>query len=156
VSRIRLGLSLALVLIVLFAGVRTSFEAARSSIQGSKPYSLYAGSAAWLAANTPPGSRVFQTDWDDFPRLFYYNTHNTYLVGLDPTYMQFYDAELYDRWVDITRGRVDLPGAAILNEFGARYVHSDLLHGGFLEKASQDPLLVEVYRDRDSVVFEVE
>jgi hypothetical protein len=155
VSRIRLGLSLALVVIVLFAGVRTTFEAARSSIQGSKPYSLYAGSAAWLAANTPPGSRVFQTDWDDFPRLFYYNTHNTYLVGLDPTYMQFYDAELYDRWVDITRGRVEQPSEAILTEFGARYVMSDLLHGSFLEQAALDPRLVEVYRDRDSVVFEV-
>jgi hypothetical protein len=156
VRRARYILALLLVFVLLFAAARTNLEASQASIQRSKPYTLYAGSSAWLQANTPAGSRVFQTDWDDFPRLFYYNTHNTYLVGLDPTYMQLYNEALYDRWVDITRGRVDLPGAAILNEFGARYVHSDLLHSGFLEKASQDPQLVEVYRDGDSVVFEVE
>jgi hypothetical protein len=144
------------VVVLLFAGARSTFERARDSLQGSRPYGMYAGSAAWLEANTPPGSRVFQTDWDDFPRLFYYNTHNTYLVGLDPTYMQQYDPELYDRWVDITRGRVPRPSQAILSEFGARYVMSDLLHGSFLELADEDPRLVEVYRDGDSVVFEVE
>jgi hypothetical protein len=143
------------VLIVLFAGVRTTFNDARSSIQGSKPYGLYAGAAAWLEANTPAGSRVFQTDWDDFPRLFYYNTHNTYLVGLDPTYMQLYDAELYDRWVAITRGQVDNPSDAILSEFGARYVMSDLLHGNFLNQADADPRLVEVYLGPDSIIYEI-
>jgi hypothetical protein len=155
VSHIRLGLSLALVMVVLFAGVRQTFNDARASIQGSKPYGMYAGAAAWLEANTPAGSRVFQTDWDDFPRLFYYNTHNTYLVGLDPTYMQLYDPELYERWVDITRGRVDRPSEAILNEFGARYVMSDLLHTSFLDRANADPRLVEVYYSSDAVVFEV-
>ncbi len=48
--------------------------------------------------NTPEGELVFQTDWDDFPRLFFYNTHNTYLIGLDPTYMQLYNSKLYDLW----------------------------------------------------------
>jgi hypothetical protein len=142
-------------MVVLFAGVRQTFNDARASIQGSKPYGMYAGAAAWLEANTPAGSRVFQTDWDDFPRLFYYNTHNTYLVGLDPTYMQLYDPELYERWVDITRGRVDRPSEAILNEFGARYVMSDLLHGAFMQKAEQDPNLVEVYRSSDAVIYTV-
>ena len=154
-GRLGLGLSLALVGIMLFTGMSNTFNNARSSIQGSKPYSLYAGAAAWLEANTPAGSRVFQTDWDDFPRLFYYNTHNTYLVGLDPTYLQLYDAEMYDRWVAITRGQVDLPSSAILDEFGARYVMSDLLHGAFMQKAEHDPNLVEVYRSSDAVIYAV-
>jgi hypothetical protein len=66
-----------------------------------------------LAAKTPEGSRVFQTDWDDFPRLFYYITHNTYLIGLDPTFMALYDADLYERWVGITWGDVERSSAAI-------------------------------------------
>jgi hypothetical protein len=69
--------------------------------------------------------------------------------------MQLYNEALYERWVDITRGRVDLPAAAILNEFGARYVHSDLDHERFLLRAERDPRLVEVYRDHDSILFEV-
>jgi hypothetical protein len=132
-----------------------TFQGSKSSLQGIKPFQLYAGASAWLEANTPAGERVFQTDWDDFPRLFFYNTHNTYLVGLDPTYMQFYDADLYAVWVDITRGRIENPSTIIVNNFDARYVMSDLLHDGFLSQAESDPRLVEVYRDEDAVVFQV-
>ena len=98
---------------------------------------------------------MFQTDWDDFPRLFYYNTHNTYLIGLDPTYMQLYDPESYDLWVLITRGELQQPSQFIANHFQAGYVHSDLQHGDFLRQAGQDPGLREVYRDEQAVVFEV-
>jgi intracellular septation protein A len=142
-------------LLFLIAGVWPTFQASRDSLQGSKPYQLYSGASAWLEANTPPGERVFQTDWDDFPRLFFYNTQNTYLVGLDPTYMQLYNASLYDRWVDITQGRVENPSSAILAEFGARYVLSDLLHDDFIAQAGDDPNMVEVFRDEDAIVYQV-
>jgi hypothetical protein len=124
-------------------------------LQTSKPAETYAGASAWLAANTPAGARVFQTDWDDFPRLFFYNTHNTYLIGLDPTYMLLYDADLYQVWVEITQGDIEKPSELIAQAFGARYVMSDLRHKGFLETAAQDPGLQEAYRDGDSVVFKV-
>ncbi len=142
-------------LAVLLPGMLTTFLATRASLRNSMPYGTYAAASAWLRGNTPAGERVFQTDWDDFPRLFFYNTHNTYLIGLDPTYMQLYNASLYDRWVDVTRGRVPAPSTAILNEFGARYVLTDLKHTGFLKQAAQDPALVEVYRDAEAVIFKV-
>jgi hypothetical protein len=140
--------------IVVFSVFR-SLPATQESIQTSKPYNLYADASAWLANNTSPGERVFQTDWDDFPRLFYYNTHNTYLVGLDPTYLQLYDQESYDLWVLITRGEVQQPSQFIANHFQSRFVHSDLKHGSFLRQAEQDPGLREVYRDDQAVIFEV-
>ena len=139
----------------VIAAAGKSLPATRASIQASKPYNLYEGASAWLKKNTPAGALVFQTDWDDFPRLFFYNTHNTYLAGLDPTYMQLYDPELYDLWVLITRGDVQQPSQFIANRFHAQYVHSDLKHGDFLRKAEQDPGLHEVYRDDQAVVFEV-
>ena len=148
-------LPLGLLLVAVMAGIVVSAPRAREAVASSKPYGLYAGASEWLAANTPAGSRVFQTDWDDFPRLFFYNTHNTYLVGLDPTYLQLYNPALYDEWVDITQGRMDEPSGEILHTFGARYVHTDLLHEGFLRVAAQDPGLKEVYRDGQAVVFEV-
>jgi hypothetical protein len=129
--------------------------ATQESMRRSKPYDLYANASTWLEQNSNTGDRVFQTDWDDFPRLFFYNTHNTYLAGLDPTYMQLYDSESYDLWVLITRGKVDQPSQFIANHFHARYVHSDLKHGKFLRKAEQDPGLREVYRDDQAAVFEV-
>ena len=132
-----------------------SIAPAREAIDRSKPYGLYANASAWLAKNTPAGSRIFQTDWDDFPRLFFYNTHNTYLIGLDPTYLQLYDAELYDLWVEITQGDVENPSRIIATTFDSRYIHTDLNHGDFLRVAAQDPGLKEVYRDDQAVIFEI-
>ncbi len=141
--------------LVLIPGGWITFRDAQDSLQNAKPYQTYAGASAWLAANTPAGARVFQTDWDDFPRLFYYNTKNTYLIGLDPTYMQLYDEELYKQWVKITQGDVKQPAAIILSQFGARYILSDLRHTDFLDQAAKDPRLVETYRDEYAVVFSV-
>jgi hypothetical protein len=151
----RADLPAILLAIFVAATAYKSIPAAGERIEASKPYDLYAGASAWLEKNTPAGSRVFQTDWDDFPRLFFYNTHNTYLAGLDPTYMQLYDAKLYDLWVDITRGDVEEPSRFIVAEFGAQYVHTDLRHGDFLDQAARDPSLREVYRDDQAVIFEV-
>ena len=135
--------------------IAVSVPRARDAVDGSKPYDLYAGASDWLKKNSPEGSRVFQTDWDDFPRLFYYNTHNTYLIGLDPTYMQMYDANLYTLWVLITRGDVDNPAKIIADKFGSQYVHSDLKHKDFIKAAEMDLGLKEVYRDEQAVIFEV-
>jgi hypothetical protein len=140
---------------ILLAGLLLNLGPSRQSLAGSKPYQRYAGAAAWLQANTPQGTGVFQTDWDDFTRLFYYNTHNTYTLGLDPTYMQLHDAYLFELWVDISKGRVDHPSAAIANRFGASYAISDLNHESFLQQAADDSGLLEVYRDGDAVVFQV-
>ena len=108
-----------------------------------------------LANSTPPGALGFQTDWDDFTRLFYYNTHNTYLVGLDPTYLERADPQLWTDWVAITQGDITSPGAAIRTEFGAAYVVSDTQHAAFAAQAEADPGLRLVYRDGDSLVWEV-
>ena len=145
--------------LILFLGVAFSIvwsiAPAREAIDRSKPYGLYANASAWLENNTPAGSRIFQTDWDDFPRLFYYNTHNTYLIGLDPTYLQLYDADLYDLWVKITQGDVQNPSKVIATTFGSRYIHTDLNHADFLKVAAEDPGLKEVYRDDQAVILEV-
>ena len=141
--------------LAVLVSIGSSISAARQAIDGSKPYGLYANASFWLEKNTPAGSRVFQTDWDDFPRLFYYNTHNTYLIGLDPTYLQLYDADLYDLWVEITQGEVEDPSEIIATTFDSRYIHTDLNHRDFLQVAAEDPGLKEVYRDDQAVVFEV-
>jgi len=148
-------LPLILLSLAVAASIAVSIAPARQAIDRSKPYGLYANASAWLERNTPAGSRVFQTDWDDFPRLFYYNTHNTYLVGLDPTYLQLYDADLYKLWVDITRGDLKNPSQIIATTFDSRYVHTDLNHGDFVKTAAEDPGLRQVYRDDQAVIFEI-
>lgn len=151
----RRWLTPAALLLVLVLGAMIVLPDARESLRNSTSVDRYADAAGWLADNTPDGSLVFQTDWDDFTRLFFHNTHNTYLVGLDPTYLQLYDSILYDLWVELTKGEVDQPAAAIRQVFGASYVFSDLGHREFLLRAEQDDGLVEVYRDQQAVIFRV-
>jgi hypothetical protein len=141
--------------IALLPALWLNLNASRESLERSKPYQQYAEASAWLEANTPAGARVFQTDWDDFTRLFFYNTHNIYILGLDPTYMQLYDPELYDLWVDISKGRVERPSEAISQRFGAGYVLTDLKHKDFLREAEDDPNLIEMSRDEYAAVFQV-
>lgn len=128
---------------------------ARGLLADSKPADRYADATIWLHDNAPDGTMVFQTDWDDFTRLFFYNTNAVYTAGLDPTFMELEDEAFFDRWVDITRGRVAQPGAAIRDEFGAAYVFSDLKHDNFMDEATDDPLLQEVYRDEYAVIYRV-
>jgi hypothetical protein len=144
-----------IIIFIIIPGMFLSNQRARADIRQSKAYDLYSDAAAWLQENTSPGERVFQTDWDDFPRLFFYDTSNTYLVGLDPTFLQLYNARLYSTWVAITRGEVEQPSRLIYNDFGAKYIFSDLNHNSFLDRAAKDPYLIEEYRDNQAVIFRV-
>lgn len=133
----------------------TTVKAARTSMIESDPAYRYAAAALWLDIYSEPGSTVFQTDWDDFPRLFFYDDDQTYTVGLDPTYMEQYNAALYAEWVQITRGQVVRPSVAIRERFGADFVFSDLEHEAFRQQAAHDPGLEEIYRDDVAVIFAV-
>ena len=144
-----------LMAVVLIISIAWNIQQTQGSLAKAKPYQRFAEASAWLQTNTPAGSHVFQTDWDDFTRLYFYNTHNTYTVGLDPTYMQLYDAELYELWVNITKGRVEAPAGVIADTFGASYVLTDLKHTGFLRQAKADPDLEEVYRDEYAIIFRI-
>ena len=154
-SRFLSRLPLILLSLAVAAGLVRTLPMARADVLDSLPYGTFRGASAWLEYNTPAGARVFQTDWDDFPRLFFYNTHNTYLVGLDPTYMQIYDPALYDTWVNVTNGDMTPISYVVATTFEARYIVTDRRHESFLSLAEKDPGLVEVYRDDSSVVFEV-
>lgn len=142
-------------LVILAIPIALTLNQARDAVGRSKPADLYAEAAAWLHENTPPGSLIFQTDWDDFTRLFFYSPNNLYTAGLDPTYMELYDANLFKEWRQITRGEVNQPGQIIRDRFGASYVFSDLKHKDFISVAAEDPILEELYRDEYAVIYSV-
>ena len=140
---------------IMLTGLISNLRASQESMQGSKPNQRFGEASAWLQQNTPSGERVFQTDWDDFPRLFFFNTQNTYTLGLDPTYMQLYDSDLYELWVDLTQGQSDDLSAEVQQFFGAQYAITDLEHTSFLSAAIEDSNMSEVYRDEFAVIFEI-
>lgn len=142
-------------LVGLAALLALTVRDARALVADSRPADLYAEAMLWLGEEAPPGATIFQTDWDDFTRQFFYASDLRYINGLDPTFMQIYNENDYNTWVDITRGRVAAPGSLIHSHFGASYVFSDLNHEAFLEEAGDDPALSEVYRDEYAVIFAV-
>ncbi len=141
---------------ILIAPLTITLTQARAAMADqTKPAETYAAASYWLAQYAPPAAKIFQTDWDDFPRLFFYNTTSLYTIGLDPTYMQLYDADLYDTWVQITQGKVKPASAAIRSDFGGDYVLTDLRHTAFINQARNDPGLTEVFRDKFSIIYAV-
>ena len=146
----------ALFILLLIPPLYLTLTKARESLASSQPIDKYQLAARWLDDNSPDDVVVFQTDWDDFTRLFFHNTNAVYTVGLDPTYLQLYDQQLYDTWVDITQGRVENPAGVIRDRFGGEFVFSDLKHERFMERAEKDPALVEVYRDNFAVIYQVD
>lgn len=155
-NRYQRQIALIIVLIIGSVFIRNTVINVYRDAQAAKDVETFAGAAAWLEENTAPGSLVFQTDWDDFTRLFYYNTHNTYLVGLDPTYLQLARPDLWDQWVAITRGQIAQPSHVIYENFGSEYVVSDINHTGFINQTRSDPALELVFRDAYSYVWRVQ
>jgi hypothetical protein len=103
----------------------------RKSIEGDAEPEHYEAAMVWIRENVPPGETIFNTDWDDFPRMFFYDTKHVYVSGLDPTYLLDRDgqlkrnptlAELYKK---ITLGNEKDPAPIIRERFGARYVFTD-------------------------------
>ena len=139
----------AILVVVLFFNLRVTAD----DISSSKPHSYYKAGAEWMRSNVLTAQTVFNTDWDDFPRLFYYDPTHNYVTGLDPTYL--FDknpalSKLYDR---ITLGDEEDPGPLIRDRFGASYVFSDNGHDKFFNNAIESGWFEIVYEDTDCTIL---
>lgn len=144
------ALSVAFVLcIFLFFNLRATVH----EIRQSEPHDHYRAGAEWLRDHVPPGQIVFNTDWDDFPRLFYYDSSHYYVSGLDPNYLYDKDPDLSSLYERITLGREDDPGPLIRDRFGARYVFSDNSHHEFFEAARASGWFDIVYEDTQCTIM---
>jgi hypothetical protein len=128
---------------------------ARQDVKSETDPFAYRGASEWIAANTPAGSRIFNTDWDDFPMLFYYSPNNTYIVGLDPTYLYDRDPELWKLYASITLGKEDNPAPFIRDKFDAEYVFTDNEHPDFLQIAEDSGDFEKVFEDKFATVLRV-
>jgi hypothetical protein len=126
-------------------------------IHDSDPRDYYAKGAAWMRANIPPGEIVFNTDWDDFPRLFYYDPTHVYTSGLDPTYLLDKNADLSRLYDRITTGEEEDPGPLIRDRFGTRWIFSDNTkdHDSFYDNALRSGWFDKVYEDSDCSVLHI-
>jgi hypothetical protein len=146
-------LGVSAVALVLSAFLYVNLSSTIKDIGNSRPHDYYRAGAAWMRANVPPGEIIFNADWDDFPRLFYYDPTHYYVSGLDPSYLYEKDPDLSRLYDRITLGREEDPGPLIRGRFGARFVFSDNEHHDFFEHARLSGWFDIVYEDRDCVIM---
>jgi hypothetical protein len=137
-------------------------------IAGMAGPQMYKGGAEWLSKHAEPGELIFNTDWDDFPKLFFYNPQLAYVSGLDPTYLLDKDKNLAELHGKITIAKdlsdkeaADL-GQIIRDNFCvgegdkrrcARYVFTDHEHEDFYNDALDSGWFDEVYTDGDCSIL---
>lgn len=144
--------SIALILgVILFVNLRSTVK----EIGQSEGHTHYRAGAEWLRKNVPAGERIFNTDWDDFPRLFYYDPSHAYVSGLDPNYLFDQNADLSRLYDRITLGKEDDPGPLIRDRFGARYVFSDNEHQDFFTNARSSGWFDIVYEDAQCTIMRI-
>ncbi len=146
----------ALVVVLVAGSGYHTFSRIEDSMRHKTPVDSYKGCADWLIAHSPRGTRVFNTDWDDFPKLLFHNTHNTYIVGLDPDYMRLKNKDLYYEWIKIGLAKIHKhPEENIVNDFGARFVFTDDGRAAFRWFADRNPHMRHRYHDDYCHVYEI-
>jgi hypothetical protein len=148
-------IALAAVAVSLGVALFFNLRAAIKDIGESQPHNYYSAGAEWMRANVAPGQLIFNTDWDDFPRLFYFDPAHAYVSGLDPTYLYDKDPALSKLYERITLGEQEDPGPLIRDRFGAHYVFTDNSHGDFFENAQASGWFEIVYEDRDCTILQI-
>jgi len=109
----------------------------------------------WIKTNVQPKEIIFQSNWAIFPQLFYFNTQNYYINGLDQTFMYEKNKELYQDWLDLVSYHVDPNQTArILKEkFNASYVLVDKNDIQFSKLTKKSKFLQEVYKDDQAIIY---
>ena len=119
-----------------------------AALSGSRAMAWATGVDSTGKENIPAGERIFNCNWDDFPKLFFLDTKHTYVYGLDPNYLFSKNPDLYKLLLDITNGKVADAAPMIREKFGANYIFADakenedmfakLLESGWVEMAYED------------------
>jgi hypothetical protein len=109
----------------------------------------------WVHDNVPPGEMIFNADWVDFPKLFYFDTRHRYVAGLGQTYLYYKDAELFSLYQQVRLGRETTPAQLIRERFNSRYVFVDPRgpQGLLFQQLAHDPTVQLVFLDNYCAVL---
>lgn len=127
-----------------------------TSIKSNEKADKYRRAMDWVKANVPEGERVFNSDWDDFPKMFYYDQKHIYISGLDPTYLFSKNPDLSRLYEDITNGKHDEGALMVREKFGANYIFSDTQnHQDMYAKLMESGWVDKVYEDDEAFIFKI-
>ena len=128
---------------------RTNYRNLTSGVNATH----FQASATWLARHSQPGDVVFHSDWDDFPVLFYYDTVNAYIAGLDPTFLYRQDQERYWAWAKTTLGERRDNLAEAFNLFHTKWILIEKDHTAMHVNVAAAPGVQLAYEDNEVWIY---
>jgi len=149
------------ILVIFFIGFYLNFSIKnlfQSYTNESRSLNSLQMASHWLKTNVQPKEIIFQSNWAIFPHLFYFNTQNYYINGLDQTFMYEKDKELYQDWLDLVSYHVDPNQTAqILKEkFKVSYVLVDKNDVKFARLIEKSRFLKQVYKDDQAIIYQID
>lgn len=145
----RVAVNLLVLGVVLTFGYNT-YQVAQYLKNGTK-FDAYKGAAQAIANASNVGDIVLDTQWDQFPQLWYWDSKNYYMVGMDPTFLFIQDPDKYWAWRKIADDRPE-----DWDNVGATYdLIKNKLHSSFVfVEVSRNPN-IKVFLDQNHALFEV-
>jgi hypothetical protein len=161
-----LGVLLTLYFVLNTKGVHVlgfNQEGLAETIKGNDSDDRYRRAMAWATGvdangkeNIPSGERIFNCNWDDFPKLFFLDTKHTYVYGLDPNYLYSENPDLYVLLQDITNGKIADAAPMIREKFGSNYVFADAKENeDMFAKLIESGWVDMVYEDDEARILKI-
>ncbi len=150
-------------LALIFIG--NNLKTNRDYLYSLTPTTAFAGASQWLVSHSQPKQIVFNTSWDEFPQLFYWNDKNYYVTGLDPSFLYNQNQALYFKWQLISDDNAGAWTPASLsqilkNDFQASYLFLENSRNSNLKTfldaaAASSPMFSKVYNDELTSVYRI-
>lgn len=121
-------------------------------------YTNLKNSSQWLIKNVPTGEIVYNSDWDEWPQLFYYDDKHYYIIGLDYTFLYNYDYSLHKMYDDIMLGKNTTEvSKTIKQKFKANYilVTKKQKHQLLLNNLENDAGIELLYEDQEAKIYKI-
>ena len=112
------------------------------------------GAAKWMHENLTAKSVVLNFHWDDFPEIFYSAPEQYYVVGLDPTLMQYKYPDEAFQLEQMRTGKAPLDFERLKYLFGTEYMIMRKYRAAkyeFLKSGAVRP----VYSDAEAVIYKL-
>lgn len=159
------GISLGLVIFTLGVALVYNFHNVDKYLAGEST-GRFEQAAKLIELQSQPGDIVINTQWDQFPQLFYWNSSNYYPVGMDPTFMFIHDPDLYWKWRDVADdGKREWDSLAqlyseVAQGLKAKYIFIDSNRNGNLSDYinTQDPegqYFEKIYDDKEILIYKL-
>lgn len=131
-----------------------------SSFERGPPFTYFQKASYWLKNNTQPQEIIYQSSWDIFPMLFYFNDQNYYINGLDQTFMYEHDQKLYKKWENIFYGKANPKELAkiIKEDFQSSFVlleNKTWKTEKMLRLFKKSPDFEKVYEDEEATILKI-